>query len=88
MPRFPTDARRPFPIPRGLSPNSDATACHSNDDWSNQSRRVTRQKLAHTANLIVNSQLNQPDDRTVRQLADENQFAEVLVLRYQHTFIL
>ena len=46
------------------------------------------QQLTDAVDLFIHGQFNQPDDWTMRQPANENEFAEIFVLREEHAIIL
>ena len=61
---------------------------HRDQNCSGQFRLVTLEKLAHPGDLFINSQFHQPDDRTLWQAANENEFAEILIFRHKNAPIL
>ncbi len=61
------------------SSNSDTAARDGDYDGTNEFRRMALQQFGHAADVLVNCQLHQSDDGAVRQFANKNEFAEILV---------
>ena len=68
--------------------NSYSPVGHGHDDGAREFSNRIHQQFFHAVDLLIDRQIHQADDRTMRQSMDKDQLAEILVFRDKHAPLL